>query len=52
MVRGWEHMPCEERMRELRSVQRLEGEHKNFLPVPEVIKKMEQNSLRRCTGAG
>lgn len=52
MVRGWEHMPCEERMRELRSVQRLEGEHKNFLPVPEVIKKMEQNSLLRCMGAG
>lgn len=52
MVRGWEHMPCKERLRQLHSVRRLEGEHKSFLPVPEVIKNMEQNSLLRCMAAG
>lgn len=52
MVRGWEHIPCEERLRELHSVRRLEGEPKSFRPVPELVKKMEQNSPLRCMVAG
>lgn len=48
----WEHMPCEERLRELHSVRRLERKPKSLLLVPKIIKKIQQHSLLRCTASG
>lgn len=42
---------CEERLRELHSVRKLEREPKSFLPVPEIVKKMHQPSLLWCRAA-